>query len=377
MACGSAAVQAVVAIERAPVLCNQLCHSRDEALAAAVASIDLASCTNCGHLYNASFEPERIVYSADYENALHFSARFREYSDELVRSLNARHALADTSVLEVGCGDGDFIKELCAPSGAVGFGYDPSYSGPSVIGDRVHLSNSSFFEASDQDRIGLLCCRHVLEHVEEPREFMTAVANKLEEGSALYLEVPNGLYTLRDLGIWDIIYEHPSYFCAESLRDVVESSGFGDVEVEETFGGQFLSLHARRAGAVPSREPLSAAYGTMIDEFASVYEAKVAEWRGVMAKASAAGGKVAVWGAGSKGSSFLNLLDSEGVVEFIVDINPAKHGKFVAGTGHSIVAPAALRDSAVETVVLMNPLYEREVRAALDALKPTASLLLA
>jgi hypothetical protein len=40
-----------------------------------------------------------------------------------------------------------------------------------------------------------------------------------------YLEVPNGLFTLRDLGIWDLIYEHCQYFTAASFVAVVEAFG--------------------------------------------------------------------------------------------------------------------------------------------------------
>ncbi len=382
MACGSTEVRSVLSIEQAPVLCNQLCHSREEALAAAVAPIDLASCLRCGHLYNASFDASRIAYGPDYENALHFSPRFREYSNELIQDLNRRHALEARPVVEVGCGDGDFLRQLCAPARALGFGYDPSYSGPAIVDERVHLSNNSFFDDNDRPDPALLCCRHVLEHVEQPQEFVSALAAALgaTTSTALYLEVPNALYTLRDLGIWDIIYEHPSYFCAESLRRIAVRSGFDNVEVEEVFGGQFLSLHAKLE--LGSTEPgpdqaLSKEMAATLDRFASAYESKVAEWQDVLVKARASGRKVAVWGAGSKGSSFLNVLRAGTEVEFIIDVNPAKHGKFVAGTGHRIVAPEALRGSAVETIVLMNPLYEHEVRASLDQIKPDTVVLLA
>ena len=382
IACGADDVQPVLSIERAPVLCNELSHSRAEALDAQVAPIELAHCATCGHFFNATFDAGRIVYGPDYENSLHFSPRFRDYSASLVDSLSRRHELGGSSVVEVGCGNGDFLRQLCAPTGASGYGFDPGYDGPELVDDRVHLSASSFFEATPVSELGLLCCRHVLEHVEDPRKFVAGIAAKLraDSGTALYMEVPNALYTLRDLGIWDIIYEHPSYFCVESLRSVVHAAGFGEIEVEETFGGQFLSLHAKLERSSPkasAANSLPADMAKLVDQFADAYRAKIEQWKATLLEAKQAGRKVAVWGAGSKGASFLNIVDPNSTVAFVIDVNPAKHGKFVAGTGHKIVAPEALRESPVETIILMNPLYEGEVRATLDSVNPAAALLLA
>lgn len=382
IACGATDVRPILTIDRVPVLCNQLCHTRAEALAAQMAPIDLAGCRSCGHVFNATFEASRIEYGPDYENSLHFSACFRAYSAALVNSLSSRHELAGRAVVEVGCGDGDFLIELCAATGGLGHGFDPGYDGPSAVEGGVRFSANSFFDADEIQGLGLLCCRHVLEHVEQPREFVTAIADKLRPGSgpAFYLEVPNALYTLRDLGIWDIIYEHPSYFCAASLHRVVDSAGFGQIEIEESFGGQFLSLHARLDGG--SGEPSAAGrlpgdMADLVDRFAAAYETKVRAWSTTLAKATAAGRRIAVWGAGSKGGSFLNVVAAGPGVEFVVDVNPKKQGKFIAGTGHRIVAPEALREAPVETVILMNPLYEGEVRAGLDSVCPKAELLLA
>jgi SAM-dependent methyltransferase len=378
-ACGGSDLRAVLTIAQAPVLCNLLCHSKEEALAAPVAPINLAYCNRCGHLFNSTFDDALINYGPDYENSLHFSARFRAYSTSLVESLHKRHGLADKAVVEVGCGNGDFLIELCEHSGARGFGFDPSFSGPRPEVDNVQLSTDSFFESDKVPTTSLLCNRHVLEHVEDPAGFVQAIANKLgpDSQAALYMEVPNALYTLRDLGIWDIIYEHPSYFCFESLRRVIASAGFGELQVEESFGGQFLSCHGT-LGADDSSPPTS--LGRVNDlaiKFAADYESKVAHWKSILQDAVQSGAKVAVWGAGSKGSSFLNIVDAAGQVEFVVDVNPGKHGKFVAGTGHQIVSPDTLREQPVSTVILMNPIYESEVRESLDAVCPGATILVA
>jgi hypothetical protein len=81
------------------------------------------------------------------------------------------------------------------------------------------------------------------------------------------------------------------------------------------------------------------------------------------------------WGAGSKGNSFLNLVGRD--VKAIVDINPKKRGKFVAGTGQPIVAPEDLIGIEPATVVIMNPVYRSEIAAQLEQLGLKPRLLVA
>ncbi|MGB5194034.1 MAG: hypothetical protein WBN70_13700, partial [Polyangiales bacterium] len=82
--------------------------------------------------------------------------------------------------------------------------------------------------------------------------------------------------------------------------------------------------------------------------------------------AHARGDRVVAWGAGSKGNTFLNLVGKD--ISAIVDINPKKLGKFVAGTGQPIIAPTELVEVKPSMVVIMNPIYEGEISEQLGFL---------
>jgi hypothetical protein len=75
-----------------------------------------------------------------------------------------------------------------------------------------------------------------------------------------------------------------------------------------------------------------------------------------------------IWGAGSKGVSFLTMLAVDSAIEYAVDVNPFKHGMFIAGTGQLIVAPEFLREYKPDLVVAMNPVYLDEIGRTLSAL---------
>jgi hypothetical protein len=75
-----------------------------------------------------------------------------------------------------------------------------------------------------------------------------------------------------------------------------------------------------------------------------------------------------LWGAGSKGVSFVNVLAATEEIGYLVDLNPHKDGRFVPGTGHQVRAPAFLADYRPDAVIVMNPLYTDEIGRDLGAM---------
>jgi len=383
--CSSTAVRPVVRIDDVPVLCNVLHPDVDAARTAPRGDLDLRACDGCAHLFNAAFDPGRVPYAADYENSLHFSPRFQEWAVKLAADLVRRHGLADGGeVVEVACGKGDFLGLLREAGARRGIGFDPSWE-PERAGapadDRVEIRAELFDAETAYDLdAALLCCRHALEHVDDPPGFLAAMHRALARSprAPLYLEVPNGLWTLRDLGVWDLIYEHPHYFSPRSLTRAVAGGGFADIEVAEDFGGQFLACHARRnpnafaddapASAADGEDPAPADFTAMTEGFADAWTGLRDRWRGRLAALAADGRRAAVWGAGSKGVTFANSVDESGCIDALVDINPHKQGRFVPGTGHAVTGPEDLAGRGVDLVVVMNPRYRDEIAAQLSEL---------
>lgn len=148
------------------------------------------------------------------------------------------------------------------------------------------------------------------------------------------------------------------------------------MELSEEFGGQFLVLTAKRGdravearSASPSQELVEAgrSFGVRARE-------QVRRWRNRVSTAGSAGESLALWGVGSKGVTFLNLVNGEGPIAEAVDINPGKEGRFVPGTGHEVRSPRRLRDQPVDTVLVMNPQYVAEIEAELRSLGVSCSV---
>jgi len=84
--------------------------------------------------------------------------------------------------------------------------------------------------------------------------------------------------------------------------------------------------------------------------------------------------RIVVWGAVSKGVTFSNVMGLNLFVPYLVDINPKKWGKYVAGTGQQIISPDFLKKYQPEIVIILNPLYREEIQNTLVALGLSAEI---
>jgi hypothetical protein len=144
--------------------------------------------------------------------------------------------------------------------------------------------------------------------------------------------------------------------------------------VDLVFGGQYMWAQGRPGRVEPRAD---AALRPLAEEFE---QAELALWErlGGQLDALSETGRVAVWGAGAKGVTFVNQLDPSGErLAGVVDLNPAKQGGFLPGTGHPILAPEQLDELGVATAVLLNPNYEPEIREMLATANSGIDLVLA
>jgi SAM-dependent methyltransferase len=379
--CGSAGVGTFLRIEAAPVSCSQICCSLDEALGVPTAPIALGFCGGCGHIFNTEYSSAALNYRPGYENALDGSESFRAYDDALVDDLLSRYRLNGRVIVEIGCGRGRFLRALCERGANSGVGFDPSYSGDSVGKNRagdVVIYPEVYGARQLELRADFICSRHTLEHVGEPRVFLSSIREAARRaGVPVFFEVPNGLYTLRDGGIWDVIYEHCSYFTPSSLARLFQETGYAPAGVTETFAGQFLTIDAVTGSSMSAAAPaVSQNLERMVSAFAQSFEAKLEAWSCKLRKFEEDGRKVIVWGAGAKATMFLNLV-KPAVVDYVIDVNPRKHDKYVTGTGQRIVPPEFLCDYPVDEIICMNPNYIAEITSRTRALGSGANLLTA
>jgi SAM-dependent methyltransferase len=357
--------------------------SRRQATACAKGRLDLIFCSACGFIWNRSFDAGLLEYSQRYDNSLDHSPVFREFARGLARRLIHTYGITQKRVLEIGCGKGHFLSLLCEEGGNSGIGFDPSYEGDQIRYSgrgSIEYHKDFYGEKHVSSQGDMVCCRHVFEHVENPVDFLSTVYRTIngDRDVMVYFEVPNVRFILDQLSVWDVIYEHCNYFGCESLEFVFKQAGFEVIRLEEAYGGQFLSIEARISKedwdgrSEATYNVGTSALAESVNAFPLHVAAREKRWIERLALWSRDNTRTVIWGGGAKTVSFLNMLPLGGIISYVVDINPNKQGLYIPGSGQEIIAPEFLMDYQPDIVILMNPIYHREVEFQLEEMKVKA-----
>lgn len=354
-----------------PVHQNYLIHSEKAAEEMPAGDLVMHACTECGFVFNDAFDPDLIVYGESYENNQSISGAFSQYIDSLISKIIDDIQIENSNIIELGCGNGEFLRRLIEKDrGNKGLGFDPAYRGTeSEFDGRISYHREYYGENSVDIPADVIVCRHVIEHIQDPLSFLKSVRKGLAKSShaRLFFETPCVEWILKNQVTWDFFYEHCSLFTAESLTKIFQLAGFEVTSVEHTFGGQYLWLEAKVASVDGEKESNSASdIAVLAAAFHEQETKRNLVWQRKL-RAFNENGPVALWGAGAKGVTFANMVDSQRQhLAAVVDINPNKQSMFLPGTGHPIIAPESLGD--VKTVVVLNPNYCDEIAHQLKTL---------
>ena len=380
-ACGTAGLTVFYEARSIPVHSCMLLESRKEALAFPKGDLRLGFCPSCGFIGNLAYDDRLQHYAPGYEEQQSFSPRFNEFSTALAARLIERYDMRGKHVVEIGCGKGDFLVEVCRLGNNSGVGIDPSYVPGRQENNRVRFIQDFYTERYADVRGDLLMCRHTLEHIGNVREFMQRVRRTVGDRveTIIFFEVPDVQRVLREQAFWDIYYEHCSYFSLGSLARLFRACGFEVLDLAKEYDDQYLVLDAR-----PANGPTSARFEAETDlgqlakdvtAFQENFRARADFWKEKLRSDRQAGRKTAIWGSGSKCVAFLSTLGASEFVDQIVDINPYRHGKFLAGSGKLIQSPESLREYRPDVVIAMNPIYKEEIGRDLDRMGLNPELL--
>jgi SAM-dependent methyltransferase len=362
-------------IRGVPVHSCMLLPTREEALAFPQGDLALGYCSHCGFISNLLFDGRLQNYAPGYEEQQSFSERFNEFASGLATRLLDRYDLRGKTIVEIGCGKGDFLVLMCELGQCHGIGIDPSFIPgrmESPAGDQVRFIQDFYSERYADITGDMILCRHTLEHIDKTAEFLQRVRNTVGDRreTIIVFEVPDVGRVLREQAFWDIYYEHCSYFTLGSLARLFRSCGLEILDLAKDYDDQYLLIEARPTDA-PTQPRLDAENDlSEIARDVAIFEEsfqKTAElWRTRLNEIRRTGKRAVIWGSGSKCVAFLSTLGVRDEIEWIVDINPHRHGKFLAGSGKEIRSPETLRQYQPQVVIAMNPIYREEIRMDLE-----------
>jgi SAM-dependent methyltransferase len=381
--CNSKGLSIFYAVDEVPVHSCLLMSSRDRALNYPRGKLQLGFCTGCGFIANTRFDPGVHNYSAQYEETQGFSTCFNAFAKSLAQRLIDKYSIRNRTVLEIGCGKGEFLTLLCQLGANRGIGIDPAYvpeRNPAADDPRVEFVQDFYSEKHACLTTDVICCRHTLEHIPSTLEFMQTIRNTIADrkDTLVFFEVPDVMRVLREGAFWDIYYEHCSYFTMGSLARLFRVSGFKIDDLYLDYDGQYIMITAYPTDSPHSRnlsvEEDVRVLGQQCKKFREKCVEKISFWRNTVQQI-AGNQKTVIWGSGSKGVAFLTTLRLTGEIEYVVDINPYKHGKYMPGTGQKIVSPHFLKEYKPHRIIVMNQIYSDEILKELERLNIRAELI--
>lgn len=324
--------------------------------------------------------PESIfseyAYFSSYADS--WVEHMRRYADMITDRLRLGK---DSLVVEVASNDGYLLQHF-VKKGIPVLGVEPAANVAKVAVEKGIPTLVDFFGertarklAAEGRTADLVCGANVLAQVPDPNDFVKGLAILSKPGGVITVEFPH-LQRLMAENQFDTIYhEHFSYFSFLTAEALFAAHGLVLFDVEElpTHGGS-LRVYARHAqdGTKPVTESARALRQREIDagfqrlETYASFGEQVKETKRKLLEfligAKRAGKKIVGYGAPGKGNTLLNYCGVRtDFVDFTVDRNVYKQGKFLPGTHIPILAPEKIAEARPDYVLILPWNFKDEI----------------
>jgi SAM-dependent methyltransferase len=312
------------------------------------------------HLTIENFQPPN--YYEDYVMTATYSEKMQALQRAQMEKLVKLHEDIDSpirSFVEVGCGDGSFLKyakqhvhRVLGIEPSAPFAEEASRQGFEVligfVGSATPLTSEKFDSFAS---------RQVFEHLPDPLDVLIGIRKMLNIGAVGLIEVPNGHRALRLKRFFEFFPDHVNYYSVNSLVALASNAGFNVISCRESFGGDYLELWLRNQ---PDVEKCFSEMVTQREQVCTAFTTKVIEL-------SSQGRRVAVWGCGAKTLSILSACPSHLFPHIvgIIDSDPHKYGRYVPNTSIKVFAPDNGRELIPDAIFVLALSYREEIAVSI------------
>jgi hypothetical protein len=333
--------------------------------------LQVGFCQACALMQTCDTPPPQEVFHEDYTYYASFSTTWLEHSRQCVLKQIERFKLNEESfVIELASNDGYLLKNY-VERGIPVLGIDPCI-GPVKAAERIGVPTMhAFFTielakklAAESKLADIVHANNVMAHVADLNGFIAGIATILKDNGVLVTESPY-VKDLIDHCEFDTIYhEHLCYYGVTSLKNLYARVGLflNDIEQIRTHGGSIRQYVSKIPGESETVKRLLAEEDRLeINRFSDYYQSFAnrvenikSEMLRILTDLKKQGKRVAAYGASAKGSTMLSYLNAgPELIEFVVDKNVHKHGKFMPGVHNPILDVTAIAEKKPDYLVLL------------------------
>jgi SAM-dependent methyltransferase len=342
--------------------------------------LEVAFCHNCALVQITETVDPEVLFDADYPYFSSFSDFLLKHSRENALELIAARKLGPNSlVAEVASNDGYLLKNF-VEAGIPVLGIDPA-KGPVEAARQAGVHTMHAFFGLDLARqlkregkqADVIIANNVLAHVADTNGFVAGLAALLADTGVVVIECPY-VKPLIDHNEFDTIYhEHLCYFSMTALNALFRRHGLyiNDVRQLSIHGGSLRIYAERRENVKKSvTDMLADEKAIGLDRFdyyrnfAERVRKTCTDLKTLVSGLKAKGHRLAGYGAAAKGSTLINFahIGTE-TLEYIVDRNHHKQGRFMPGKHIPITAPEMLLEDQPDYVLLLPWNFADEILA--------------
>jgi len=332
--------------------------------------LEVSFCKDCSLVQILETVPPEVLFCEDYPYFSSFSDTLLEHSRDNVEELIEKRGLdADSLVVELASNDG-YLLQYYAKQGIPVLGIDPAEGpGKKAIENGIPTEITFFTRelaerlAGEGKQADVIHANNVLAHVADTNGFVAGIDKLLKPGGVAVIEHPY----VRDLvehNEFDTIYhEHLCYFSVTALDALFRRHGLylQDIRRLPIHGGSLRSYVGKTdtpSEAVTKLLAEERELGLDTIEYYSAFSSRVKkvcrDLHGLLSRLKSEGANIAAYGAAAKGSTLINVAGiGRELVDFVVDRNVHKQGRYMPGQKLPILAPEVLSERMPEYTLIL------------------------
>ena len=282
-------------------------------------------------------------FDSGYDNTQTYSQIAVEQYQAVVEDIVQQVPDCDANIIEIGCGRGELLELLRVIGYRNIHGYDPAAPSSSDLIENVYWNGGLDSSGEQSSGVDLIILRHTIEEVKDPGAFLRLLSGSLKDNGLIYCEITNAAHLLELERVFSLYPECANIFSALSLSTIYGRCGLSVEKITNIHHGEWLGVWAKKSRVVGSDH--------IVDGLAAIRASLCSLPRPLV-----------LWGCGGMGMNILAFLhlDLE-TIQFVVDLNPAKRGKFIPPFGQEVISPSDLSHLEPKAILVANKRYKDEV----------------